>query len=98
MQECLKQKEYKQYLANVEHIEVKFDPKQHTNSSTNIQFLLMAASKTKNVYEEILIFDEIGLVGSLGGSLGLFVGFSFLGFITPWLETLIDKVVNSFLP
>ena len=56
----------------------------------------MAASKTRNVHEEILIFDEIGLVGTLGGSLGLFVGFSFLGAITPCVEFLIDKVANLF--
>ena len=57
----------------------------------------MAASKTKNVYEEVLIFDEIGLVGTIGGSLGLFVGFSFLGFINPCMEALIDKM-DSLTP
>ena len=67
-----------------------------SNSSKNIKFILMAASKTRNVHEEILIFDEIGLVGTLGGSLGLFVGFSFLGALTPCVETLIDKVANRF--
>ena len=58
----------------------------------------MAASKTRNVHEEILIFDEIGLVGTLGGSLGLFVGFSFLGAISPCVETLIDKMANILSP
>ena len=56
----------------------------------------MAGAETKNIFEEILVFDDVGLVGALGGSLGLFVGFSFLGFITPCVETLIDRMENIF--
>ena len=97
MQECLQQKEFNQYSAKIESVNVKYDAKLHTNSSKNIHLSFIAASKTKKVYEEVLIFDEIGLIGTLGGSLGLFVGFSFLGFITPLVETLIDKVENIFL-
>ena len=97
MEECLQQKEFSQYFAKVESIDVKYDAKLHTNSSKNIHFVFLAASKTKNVYEEVLIFDEIGLIGTLGGSLGLFVGFSFLGFISPLAETLVDKMENVFL-
>ena len=97
LQECLQQKEFNQYSAKVESIDLKYDAKSHTNSSKNIHSIFLAASKTKNVYEEVLIFDEIGLIGTLGGSLGLFVGFSFLGFITPLVETLVDKVENFFL-
>ena len=39
--------------------------------STNIQ-----------VYREYLIYDEIGMIGSIGGLLGLFLGFSFLNVIS----------------
>ena len=30
------------------------------------------------VYEEYLMYDAIGLIGTVGGTLGLFIGFSFL--------------------
>jgi len=38
---------------------------------------LLIAHTLSNIYEEILVVDEIGLLGSIGGSLGLFIGFSF---------------------
>ena len=41
--------------------------------------------------EEVLIFDNVGLISSLGGALGLFVGFSFFGYI----GSIIDKVVDK---
>ena len=66
------------------------------NNSMNIQFLLRLASMKRNVYEEVLIIDEIGLVGSLGGSLGLFVGFSFFGYTTPLLEAVFNKAADFF--
>ena len=96
IQDCLRQRKYTQYSAKVERIKVKFNPKPYTNSSKNLHFNFSPASNKRNVYEEILIFDEIGLVGTIGGSLGLFVGFSFLGFINPCMETLIDKLANLF--
>ena len=59
--------------------------------------VLMSTSNQSNIFEETLIFDEIALVGSLGGSLGLFVGFSFFGYVTPILEAVFDKVASFFL-
>ena len=62
----------------------------------NIEFLVGSESNITNVYEEILIVDDIGLVGSLGGSLGLFVGFSFFGYVTPILDVIIEKIADIF--
>ena len=62
MQECLQQKELIQYSISVERIEIEYDFENYTNSSNNIQLVFMAASKTRNVFEEVLIFDEISLV------------------------------------
>ena len=37
--------------------------------------------KEITVYEEYVVYDFNGIVGTVGGSLGLFVGFSFLDII-----------------
>ena len=60
----------------------------------NTQFIIRLASEKRNVFEEVLLLDEIGLVGSLGGSLGLFVGFSFFGYAIPILEAAFNKVAD----
>ena len=64
------------------------------NDSMNIQIVLKYASNKRNVYEEVLIFDETSLIGSLGGSLGLFVGFSFFGYAMPIVEIIYDKIAD----
>ena len=76
---------------DVENAETYFGAKR------NIQFIVITNFKKRNVFEETLIVDEIALVGSLGGSLGLFVGFSFFGCVTPILDAVFDKVASFFL-
>ena len=51
--------------------------------STNVQ-----------VYQEYLIYDEIGMIGSIGGLLGLFLGFSFLN-VTSYFIGKIQKLGRS---
>ena len=44
------------------------------------------------VQEEYLIYGEVDLVGIIGGNLGLFIGFSFSGFI----NEIINLIANNF--
>ena len=46
----------------------------------------MAPPKTVTVHEEYLIYDTIGFLGSIGGALGLCIGFSFSNTITFLLD------------
>ena len=47
----------------------------------NFKFFYQIAKGKMNVYEEYLIYDVKGMVGSIGGTLGLFIGFSFYNVI-----------------
>ena len=96
LQECLEQKIFKQYSATTSHGNLKMAAKSFFKEEMNAQFIVKLASKKRNVFEEILILDVIGLVGSLGGSLGLFVGFSFFGYATPIIDAVFDKVASFF--
>ena len=96
IKECLQRKEFKHFSGTTEHDEIEYDNpfKGFINATMITEFLVGSESNTKNVYEEILIVDDIGLVGSLGGSLGLFVGLSFFGYVTPVLDVVFEKVAD----
>ena len=52
---------------------------------------------TINVNQEYLIIDALGMIGSVGGTLGLFIEFSFIGIITStltFLKTLKQKCTS----
>ena len=38
------------------------------------------------VYEEYLIYDTMGMIGSVGGALGVFIGFSMTGLISTAID------------
>ena len=42
------------------------------------------------VHEEYLIYDEVGMIGSVGGTFGMFIGFSFANIVSQILN-LIEK-------
>ena len=99
IKECLELKAFKQYSVLVETVAMDFEGTEtgYFGAKRNLQFLLSSTSKKINIFEEVLIIDFIGLVGSIGGSLGLFVGFSFFGYVTPILDAVFDRVASFFL-
>ena len=46
------------------------------------------------VFQEYVVYDAIGIIGSVGGTLGMFIGFSFTGFISSLINGL-SKFVKS---
>ena len=57
----------------------KFNEEKHQNQNST-QIFFMFASTAITVSSEELIYNSLGLIASVGGSLGLFIGFSFLDF------------------
>ena len=51
------------------------------NDIKNIQIKYKIERK-ETLYEEYLIYDVIGMIGSVGGTLGLFTGLSFASIVT----------------
>ena len=50
------------------------------------------ASNEMKVQEEYLVYNEVDLVGIVGGNLGLFVGFSFFEKVKQVINFIIDKI------
>ena len=95
MRNCQQQKEFKHYTTSVEV--AKLEQRGYheiDNYSESIMFSMAFKSNERNIYEEVLIFDNYGLIGSVGGSLGLFVGFSFFGCLATFLDVIFDRVVQ----
>ena len=85
------------YTGSVEAIASKGSAYQLVPSKNTTYFSLVVRYKppgTEAVYEEYLIVDFYGMVGVVGGTLGLFIGFSFFNVIT-FLIDLIKKMYKK---
>ena len=67
------EKEYQSINYNDEVYKIKFK-------------YVFASPETVTVYEEYLIYDTIGMIGSIGGTLGMCIGFSFATTISTMLS------------
>ena len=48
----------------------------------------------RKVEREVLVHDATDAIGAIGGSMGLFLGFSFFDVISKFLDNLIMRLVN----
>ena len=62
-------------------------------STSDIEIYWIFPSTIVEVHSEYLIYDMSGLIGSIGGSLGLFVGFSFRDFLSHFIGFLIEYLL-----
>ena len=60
-----------------------------------IDLLLLSTNLYRTIKEEYKIYDEVGLIGSIGGSLGLFLGFSFYGVLSDVLDHFWKKITKQ---
>ena len=74
-------KDIKSEVGNVEDVEDEF----------NFDIIVeIGATRERQI--EYLIYDTLSLVGTVGGTLGLFVGFSFYDFICMIIDLFFDKL------
>ena len=69
----------------------------YMDSETNKSTIgwMYSVSKTKEVFEEYFVYDVAGFIGSFGGTLGLFVGFSIADcvfYVIDWLAKFLKKL------
>ena len=67
-----------------------------TNASL-LDITMEFSSNIRTVHDEVYILDGIGLLGSLGGSLGLFIGFSFFGYIANIIDTFANIISSKLI-
>ena len=84
---------YKNYLTfNVAYFDYENQTiNQSVSPSDWVVFSLIMWSGRKEINEEIRIITESSLIGSLGGSMGMFFGFSFFTHLLCIFEKIIDR-------
>ena len=65
---------------------------EEASNLSQVQFAIKFTSNSRTIHEEMRIHDEIWLLGSLGGSLGLFIGFSLFDYIATLFDKSIDMI------
>ena len=84
---CLVPKHAKIYETSV--YQNKINGQAHQTNNRSLGFFFYGASNMKKIKEEVYVISSTVFIGSIGGSLGLFFGFSFLA----CCSDLIDKLV-----
>ena len=73
-----------------------YDKENRDDNSLTELLYTFAPPMMSTVQEEYLIFDVTGMVGSVGGTLGMCIGFSFSGVTTNILDFIKARILNYF--
>ena len=67
------------------------------DAKRNVTLAYRFSKRIMKVEEEFLVHDFVGMLGSIGGTLGLFIGFSLFGLISFILENIQDFYLKQFV-
>ena len=87
--QCESQCQIKNYNADPQ---ILTDPIKLYLDGERADLLLWATSRKRYLIKEYRIYDTVGMIGTVGGSLGLFLGFSFYGVFSDVLNLLVKKL------
>ena len=69
-----------------------------THDFHQVRYRFENADNKMKVFHEYLIYDSMGMIGSVGGTFGMFIGFSMTGVISSVIEFFKDrKIGRKFL-
>ena len=83
-----------EYSGKVDYWEPKYNAGNPNN--TMIIYLKFQSPEVLTIYEEYLIYDFNGMLGSIGGTLGMFIGFSFSSIIELFINLLKKCKLENF--
>ena len=63
------------------------------NDSALVSFEIVPPEQI-TVHEEYIVYDTLGIIGSVGGTLGLFIGFSFSGLVSSIMEMCLNVSIS----
>ena len=78
-------------------IDVDLLPKEIINESTSVFHMTYKFSTPEltTEYKKHLVFDTVNMIGSVGGTLGMCIGFSFSGIVSTVLEYFQSKILTN---
>ena len=56
---------------------------------------LTSSTRSRILVQEYEVYDTAGMIGTVGGSLGLFLGFSFYGVFSDGMDILVKKIIKQ---
>ena len=73
----------------------KINGKAHQADNRSLGFFFYGSSNMKKIQEEVYVISSTAFIGSIGGSMGLFFGFSFLACCSDLIDKLVLKLCSS---
>ena len=78
---------------NVVKMDLTFDPEITPLEEETTTMQLQMLSMTKQVIEEVKVLSTFELIGSIGGSLGMFFGFSISGYFLCFFDKFVERLL-----
>ena len=72
-----------------------FENPMNLEDGKRADLFILSSTRTRKWIQEYEIYDTAGMIGTVGGSLGLFLGFSFYGVFSDSLEILLKKIIKQ---